>query len=226
MINYIVSGKAKFCYRGKTYELNSGDLSFFYLGEHNSFYPCSDNLEIYYFHLNGANIKQLFLSITQKFGNVFSSIPQQKITAFYEELKQSVNGENYFFQSSCLIYNLLLYLYFLVEQAKKRHPPLIEKIFQSILDHNVSVISLANELGYNPIYLERQFKFYTGKSLSNYILNKKLDKACNLLLNSNLSVSQIADNIGYSSSKGLIYAFKNNYGITPLEFKRKYKNSL
>ena len=107
-------------------------------------------------------------------------------------------------------------------QKKVKYPALVEKIYQTLLDKNVSVAQLAKELGYSPIYLERYFKSYTGSTISNYVLKRKLQEAQNLILTTNHSIKEIAEKLGYSNAKGLICLFKNQLNITPLEFKKQH----
>ena len=51
MINYVAQGSLNFIYNGVKHTLNKGDLSFFYIGEHNVIYPTSESTEIYFFHI-------------------------------------------------------------------------------------------------------------------------------------------------------------------------------
>ena len=146
------------------------------------------------------------------------------INKFFNTLKNTLNND-YFISASLKITEFLLNLYSTTQEKKQNYPPLIEKIFQHVIDRNLNVKSLAKLLGYSPIYLERYFKTYTGKTISEYLLKRKFDEAQNLILYSDLSVNQIAEKVGYASSKGLIILFKNQTGLTPLEYKKIYKKT-
>jgi len=224
MINYIAQGSLNFIYNGVKHTLNKGDLSFFYIGEHNVVYPTSENTEIYFFHISGEGVKNYYHSITQKNGHVFNDFTHRNINKFFNALKNTLN-KDYFISTSLKITEFLLNLYSTTQEKKQNYPPLIEKIFQHIIDRNLNVKSLAKLLGYSPIYLERYFKTYTGKTISEYLLKRKFDEAQNLILYSDLSVNQIAEKVGYASSKGLIILFKNQTGLTPLEYKKIYKKT-
>lgn len=99
-----------------------------------------------------------------------------------------------------------------------------------ILNHittNYTSITLRDlSLKYN--YSERQMtrilKEYTGKTFINIIQDIKLQKACELLKNPNISINKIIDSVGYSNSTHFYKLFKKVHGITPIAFRDNYLN--
>ena len=69
------------------------------------------------------------------------------------------------------------------------------------LDENytdeISLASLANQFHFNPSYLCRAFKRERGKTLTGYLVELRLNKACQMLRNTRLPVNRIAENCGY-----------------------------
>ena len=94
-----------------------------------------------------------------------------------------------------------------------------EKIDEHIEDSQFSVEHLADELKISRVQLYRKVKALLGISISEYINDKRLSKAKNYLLDSQLSISEIAYNVGYSSPGYFSTSFKNKYGITPNSFR-------
>jgi AraC family transcriptional regulator, transcriptional activator of pobA len=94
-----------------------------------------------------------------------------------------------------------------------------------ILNHiftNYTTITLKDlSLKYN--YSERQMarilKEYTGKTFMNIIQDIKLQKACELLKNPNISINKIIESIGYSNTTHFYKIFKNHYNITPINYR-------
>ena len=94
-----------------------------------------------------------------------------------------------------------------------------EIIDAHIEDSQFSVEHLADELKISRVQLYRKVKALLGISISEYINDKRLSKAKNYLLDSQLSISEIAYNVGYSSPGYFSTSFKNKYGITPNSFR-------
>ena len=71
-----------------------------------------------------------------------------------------------------------------------------------------------------PDAVSRMFKQMMGKGYAEYIKQQKLDRAVRLM-GEGYSVKEIAEQLGYSSSQYFIKVFKEAYGITPHQFKKK-----
>jgi AraC-like DNA-binding protein len=76
----------------------------------------------------------------------------------------------------------------------------------------------------SPKYLSRVFKERTGTGYSAYRLKIKAKEAQRLLSRAGLSVSEIADKLGYKNVESFIRQFKKMTGTTPSAF-RKHKTA-
>ena len=74
---------------------------------------------------------------------------------------------------------------------------------------------LATEYGYSATYLGKLFHKNVGISFSGYLLNARINYAKILLLNSKLSVGEIAEKLGYYDTAHFINQFKKTVGCTP-----------
>lgn len=72
------------------------------------------------------------------------------------------------------------------------------------------------------IIVSRQFKQYIGKSPNEYLIDLRINKSKGLLIDSNLSIAEIAALVGVANTNHFLYLFKNREGITPSAF-RKHK---
>ena len=79
---------------------------------------------------------------------------------------------------------------------------------------------LSDEMHYEYNYLSNLFSGVEGITLEQYIIRQKIEKAKELLFYDELSLSQIADRLGYSSVAHLSGQFKKITGFTPSELKR------
>lgn len=79
---------------------------------------------------------------------------------------------------------------------------------------------LADEMHYEYNYLSNLFSSVEGITLEQYIIRQKIEKAKELLFYDELTLSEIANRLGYSSVAHLSAQFKKITGLTPSELKR------
>ena len=84
-----------------------------------------------------------------------------------------------------------------------------------------SLRELSERLHYDMSSISREIKSKTGKTYTELVQAKRLSQACYLLKNTNLTIEEIADNIGYENISFFYRIFKKRYGITPKKYKVK-----
>lgn len=82
------------------------------------------------------------------------------------------------------------------------------------------VYSLA---GFSPPVVIEHFKKYTGKTVVEYLRNIKINKACELLKNTDTPVIEISNILGYASLSHFNRVFKDYSGITPAAYRKSKK---
>lgn len=88
------------------------------------------------------------------------------------------------------------------------------------LDSRLTLAALAEKCFYNPSYFSRVFKEKFGVSLTEYITRKRLSYAIELLSESDLSVDEISERVGFSDKNSLYHAFSRYLDTTPGEYRR------
>jgi len=91
-------------------------------------------------------------------------------------------------------------------------------------DENFGVSKLASELGLSRSQALRKIKSATGKSVNQLIRDIRLEEATKLLSEEELTASEIAYQVGFSSPSYFNKCFLDRYGITPGEFKKDAEN--
>lgn len=101
---------------------------------------------------------------------------------------------------------------------------IIKKIKSFIKDNykdNISRKDIAYYVSLNPAYLSRFFKKETGQTLTEYITKLRLNEAKRLLTETDLTITLIAEKIGYKNYSYFSKIFKERYGITPNDYKKR-----
>ena len=90
------------------------------------------------------------------------------------------------------------------------------------LHERITVPILAEHVHLNPTYLSELFKRETGTTVSQYITDKRMEAAENMLKYSEYGFDEIAQILAYRSQSHFSKVFKKHSGMTPGEYRRKY----
>ena len=86
-------------------------------------------------------------------------------------------------------------------------------------DFNVNI--LAGKLNVSRSSLYSKFEALTGMTPNDYILQRKLKKASDMLINNpELNISEISDKLGFGSPRYFSRCFKNQFGVSPADYKK------
>lgn len=88
-------------------------------------------------------------------------------------------------------------------------------------DQAFSLDSIAKEMNLSASYLSSIFKKNEKMTYKEYIHSLRLNMACDLLTNSNLTIEEVALHCGYQESSSFSRAFKKIYNLSPLNYRKK-----
>jgi len=97
----------------------------------------------------------------------------------------------------------------------------ISKDIRAHLHEKITPTLIAARLKMNCSYLCRHFKKETGKTISEFINEMKVEEGKHLLSTTNIPIAQIAAQLGFSSQQYFHTVFKKIAGMTPVEFRNK-----
>jgi AraC family transcriptional regulator len=81
---------------------------------------------------------------------------------------------------------------------------------------------MAADAGVTPSHFCRVFRKATGQSPHHYVMKMKLDRAQQMLTQSQMQLSGIAECLGFTSQSHFTRAFRQHAGKTPTEFRRQH----
>ncbi|HKB79763.1 MAG TPA: helix-turn-helix transcriptional regulator [Thermoanaerobaculia bacterium] len=90
---------------------------------------------------------------------------------------------------------------------------------RNLADEELTVEAVTKELGYTRQYVSGRFHRMTGRLLSHFLKQKRLDKAARLLKSGNLRISQIARRCGFDSENYFRQQFRERFGMSPRQFR-------
>ncbi len=86
------------------------------------------------------------------------------------------------------------------------------------------VASLVKLTNYSYPHLYRLMKQYYGKTPNEYVLNLKFETAYSKLIQSDMSIEEVSESIGFKSLSHFNTAFKEKFGISPAKLRKKYRS--
>jgi AraC-like DNA-binding protein/mannose-6-phosphate isomerase-like protein (cupin superfamily) len=237
-ITYAISGKATI-YSGDTiYEIHAGQAHFIKKGEYHKIVASEESNFHYYcigFLLNSDYtdisiftdlVKELKSFLIEDEGNI-QTLFSLLLNEFYiHDSESTLMIHSYFCQILVLIYRIL--------SGKSKEK--LHKVNTSTSNHAVyralkyidrefirltNVKEVAQALSYSEYYLSHIFKEKMDMTMKDYLLQKKIITATELLANSNMSVGEIADLLNFSSLHTFGQAFKRYMKMSASEFRKK-----
>ena len=111
------------------------------------------------------------------------------------------------------------------KHSMKHYSPPIQKVVAAIdfdLTANLSLNSLAEMQNISPSYLSALFKQEVGKTLTEYVNGRRIERAMQLLETTKLQIQTIAQNCGILDVHYFSKIFKRNTGMTPKEYRASF----
>lgn len=90
------------------------------------------------------------------------------------------------------------------------------------LDKRINLVDIASHVGFSEYHFHRIFSKYSHETLKQFITRIKMERsAVYLVIDTEISMTEIAFKYGYSSSSSYNKAFKKHYGISPTAFRKE-----
>ncbi len=188
-------------------------------------YPLAKTIHNYGF-FSYSNNKALFLSEKE----------EQIILNLFESIKQECQNNTDQFSQDVLIANIELLLVHIDRYYNRQFLTRknisndtlsqMEEVLNSYFENDntqlPTVQFIADKLNLSPIYLSDLLKNLSGLTAQQHIHEKLIEKAKELLSTTNLSVSEIAYQLGFEFPQSFNKLFKKKMDQTPLEFKNSF----
>lgn len=122
-----------------------------------------------------------------------------------------------------LLLQLLNYMDKMETGSKQYDKELTGVVLSYVEEHyrTGSLTELAGMLGYDVYWLSREIKKRTGKTYKELLQARRMSQAVYLLSSSSLAIVDIVESIGYDNTSYFYRKFKEKYGMSPKEYRKK-----
>ena len=91
----------------------------------------------------------------------------------------------------------------------------IRRFIDANYEKPISVGTVARSIGLDRSYASRLFRRHAGETIQRYLIRRRLERACTLLEEGSLSVTEVAHSVGYEQYPGFERRFRREIGVPP-----------
>lgn len=238
IIHFVLSGKGTFCIQNPEqdsytdYPISAGQA--FLIEPRHLIHYYADDLEPWeymWIEFDGIKAKEYLkqAGLTKEQPIYRTNVPLLDNPAYHhlktivdnpQFLPSEVMGYAYLFFSSLIKTSL---------SAKKIPTNNIQDFYvQSTVDfieqfymNDITIEDMAKNINLNRSYFSKLFKKATQKNPQAFLIQYRINKACEFLLSTKMSIAEIATAVGYSNQFHFTRAFKNIMNIPPQEYRKR-----
>ncbi len=211
---YVVSGECDYyTLEGNTFTVKSGNILYLAQNQRYVIDVKTDNYNVM--------VIDFYLNTDEKLKSDCIKTDNTSVLQLFEQIIQAYNSESTVKNAKLCYLANQIYVILCAEKSysssfdKIKVHKACEIIVNNVANPNFACEELAKECNISDVHLRRLFKKVLGISPIQHLSNLRFDKARKLLLLSELSVSQIALECGFSDIYYFSKAYKKRYGISP-----------
>ena len=228
---YINSGKVRFYFDGQEHMISKNNMVLCRPGEPQIYCQEDDKPEIYWVHFSGSDVESTLHSYSiPREQNIFYVGVKSDFPWLYNQMIHELKLKRINFEHA-LILNLqqiFLSLSRCMQEENKTDtemPMFIEHAthyFRENYNQNIVVEEYARAHNVTPHWFTQNFKKIMKSTPMQYIISLRIKSAMNLLENTDSSIAQVAETVGYDNQLYFSRIFKKYTGMSPSDYK-KYK---
>lgn len=231
---YIVGGKGQFLIQDQLYPVNANNLVIISPNvTHTEVSLNAQPLEYIVLGIEGIELATSENSSGQF--NILDHYESVEISGCLRNILREMEQKNTGYEDICQAYMEILIIRLMRNTALSvpaepqvttgnKQCAAVRRYIDLHFKETLSLDQLAEEAHMNKYYLSHAFKREYGVSPINYMISKRLDESKYLLSETDLSMSQIAQLLGFSSLSYFSQVFHRTQSVTPMEFRQSAKN--
>ena len=223
----VLEGDGTLIYKDNEYKLNENSCVFIdckYKHSH-----ISDNFKIAWIHFCGLQMEDIYNKYLERNGKfVFKTSSINEYSKIIDNIMDIANGESFikdmeiYSNIAQLLTKIMKETIYNDDSKKKYNLEDIRKYLDENYTNEITLDSLSNTFYINKFYLTRAFKDKYGTTINNYLLDKRIMKAKELLRYSNNSIDDIAKLCGIKDQNYFSRLFKKVEGTSPIKYRKMW----
>lgn len=231
IFHYVISGKGHLIINGKRFDIHAHEG--FLIPKNCMAYYEADSDDPWHYawiHVDGPRARALFrqVELTEDSPVFHPNKPCDEIYHTIIDIYNHLDEECYCLGKVYEFFNYLVTRHDVPADAasdpKLQYVKKVIRYVQVKYPEDISVEDIAFACGLNRSYLTRLFKEATGYTPQQYLINYRIKKAKELLIESNETVQYIACLVGYTDTFTFSKAFRKTVGQSPSEYRENRKN--
>ena len=229
-IFFVLNGKGNFLFHRDVQSIKTGDLIIIppYL-EHTEQSIPGMPLEYYVLGIDGIAFQE---EGRESSAQIFCNFDDHAlIGALFDQIYYEVKSGGYGAELICRRLLEVLVLRILRSSRQLKPVPInavrmtkecarIKEYLDANYADHITLDKLTELTHMNKYYMAHSFAKYTGLSPIQYLNRRRLEAACQLLRDTDLSISDIAGSTGFSSQSYFTQAFRKAHGVTPMKYRQ------
>lgn len=230
---YIARGECHAVLDDGEHTVGEGGLIFFYPGQRQEYFfePNSGSIS-YYIHFTGRDAGEILRSLGFLEKNIFEAPKNRELERLFEQMHREYSLAQAAHET--VASGLLLSVLGLAARGVafadaridvEKHARLeraIERMHKD-LDKKLSIETLAKECNYSIGYFSHLFRSVTGVAPHAYMCRLRMERAKDLLENTDLSVLEIGLSVGCEDQNYFSRLFKEQTGVAPTAYRLRYR---
>lgn len=185
-------------------------------------------LLLYEDNLTGRFVKQVYDTFTNSVVEIVQKLKMnveiESLRNTFQEIFTYCDGvEKLFEQFSCYVGDLVKEWKSSKKMEQARPIRLAKQYIQRNFRESLTLEIVSGEVGLNPTYFSNLFKIETGQNFSEYLIEMRIRYAKTLLTDTDLSIADVAEYVGYGDVKYFSKLFKKITGLSPAEYRKLYQ---
>ncbi len=215
-LTFVLKGQLNYTINGENFSVVAGDVIFVRSGSVR-YREKAENTD--YVSFNFLSNDNFELPLILKGGT--SDVIYQIIITFDSIYKYTNNllDERFSLLLSCLIKQLKVQRKVLLKPALVNQ---IESYIKLNIDKKITLSDISKHTHYSISHCEMVFNKWSGLSITAYVIKKRIEKAKSLLTERTLTLTEVADAVGFNDYNFFSRTFKKEMGVTPLTYRNTF----
>lgn len=235
VLSIVINGKCTYTINNRSFEVGKGDVVFIPSGTVYSTQTTDKTFRHYFVAFVGTNCLSLAahagLTIEHPYVHTQDDFIQRTMKRIFKLM--AANSYSSIMKANILFCEIFYRLFVLIPENNVSQKALprsfvqqAEEFIRTHYSSDISVYDISQALHISRTYLSAIFKKDKGVTLQTYLTTHRILQSYNLLINTDLSILEIATSVGFNNSVSYYRQFKSLSGFSPKQYRQVYRREI